>query len=151
MRRLLVEVSPLFLFKRSTTMPEPSKALPGRSTPLTVGERHFVNGSRITPPYPDGSQLAMFAAGCFWGVEKTFWQLPGVITTAVGYAGGYTPNPTYDEVCTGMTGHAEVVRVVFDRARISYEELLKHFWEEHDPTQGMRQGADVGTQYRSSE
>jgi peptide-methionine (S)-S-oxide reductase len=145
-----LEVSDLFLFKRSTSLPAPAEALPGRSTALRVDERHFVNGSKTTPPYAEGSAAALFGAGCFWGVEKTFWQLPGVITTAVGYAGGFTPNPTYDEVCSGQTGHAEVVRVVFDPARISYDELLKHFWEEHDPTQGMRQGNDVGTQYRSA-
>jgi len=141
----------LFLFKqRSAEMPSPDEALAGRPTPMQVGETHYVNGSKITPPYPAGSEAAVFAAGCFWGVEKTFWQVPGVITTAVGYAGGYTPNPTYEEVCSGRTGHAEVVRVVFDPARVSYEELLRHFWEEHDPTQGMRQGGDVGTQYRSA-
>ena len=141
----------MFLFNRDKSkMPEPGSALPGRSTPLKVPERHFVNGSRIVEPYPDGTELAMFAAGCFWGVEKTFWNVPGVVSTAVGYAGGYTPNPTYEEVCSGKTGHAEVVRVVYDPARVTYEELLKHFWEEHDPTQGMRQGADAGTQYRSA-
>jgi peptide-methionine (S)-S-oxide reductase len=141
----------VFLLNRQNSeMPRPEDALPGRSTPLSISERHFVNGSRIVPPYPDGSQLALFAAGCFWGVEKTFWQTPGVITTAVGYAGGYTPNPTYEEVCSGRTGHAEVVRVVFDPAQVSYDELLKVFWEEHDPTQGMRQGNDFGTQYRSA-
>ncbi|MDP8905213.1 MAG: peptide-methionine (S)-S-oxide reductase MsrA [Chloroflexota bacterium] len=141
----------MFLLNRhKLTMPAPAEALPGRSQPLAVPERHFVNGARMTPPYPDGSEVAMFAAGCFWGVEKTFWQVPGVIVTAVGYAGGYTPNPTYEEVCSGQTGHAEVVRVVFDPQKVSYEELLKHFWEEHDPTQGMRQGNDVGTQYRSA-
>jgi peptide-methionine (S)-S-oxide reductase len=141
----------LFLFKqRSKEMPRADQALPGRSTSLRINETHFVNGSRITPPYPDDSELALFGAGCFWGVEKTFWQVPGVIATAVGYAGGYTPNPTYEEVCSGQTGHAEVVRVVFDPATVSYEELLRHFWEEHDPTQGMRQGADTGTQYRSA-
>jgi peptide-methionine (S)-S-oxide reductase len=141
----------MFLFNRDkTTMPTPESALPGRATPLAVPERHFVNGARIVEPYPDGTQLAMFAAGCFWGVEKTLWNVPGVVSTAVGYAGGYTPNPTYEEVCSGKTGHAEVVRVVYDPARISYEDLLKHFWEEHDPTQGMRQGNDTGTQYRSA-
>jgi peptide-methionine (S)-S-oxide reductase len=139
-----------FLTRRQTDMPTADKALPGRAEPLRVPERHFVNGARIVPPYPDGSELAMFAAGCFWGVEKTYWQVPGVIVTAVGYAGGYTPNPTYEEVCSGRTGHAEVVRVVYDPTNVSYDELLKHFWEEHDPTQGMRQGNDVGTQYRSA-
>jgi peptide-methionine (S)-S-oxide reductase len=141
----------MFLFNRDKSkMPTPETALPGRLTPLRVPEIHSVNGARIVPPYPAGTELAMFAAGCFWGVEKTFWNVPGVVSTAVGYAGGYTPNPTYEEVCSGKTGHAEVVRVVYDPARISYEELLKHFWEEHDPTQGMRQGNDVGTQYRSA-
>jgi peptide-methionine (S)-S-oxide reductase len=141
----------MFLFKRNnSTMPAPDAALPGRAQPLRVPERHYVNGERIVPPYPDGTQLALFAAGCFWGVEKTFWQTSGVVSTAVGYAGGYTPNPTYEEVCSGQTGHAEVVRVVFDPQRISYEELLRVFWEEHDPTQGMRQGNDSGTQYRSA-
>jgi len=141
----------VFLLNRKMqAMPSPDEALPGRDQQVGMAERHFVNGERIRPPYPDGSQLAMFAAGCFWGVEKTFWQTPGVISTAVGYAGGFTPNPTYEEVCGGRTGHAEVVRVVFDPARISYDELLRVFWEEHDPTQGMRQGNDVGTQYRSA-
>ena len=141
----------MFLFNRDKqNMPTPETALPGRATPLPVPERHFVNGERIVPPYPEGTALAMFAAGCFWGVEKTFSNVPGVVSTAVGYAGGYTPNPTYDEVCSGRTGHAEVVRVVYDPSRVSYEDLLKHFWEEHDPTQGMRQGNDTGTQYRSA-
>jgi peptide-methionine (S)-S-oxide reductase len=141
----------MFPFNRDkTTMPSPESALPGRATEMAVPERHFVNGASLRPPYPDVSQIAMFAAGCFWGVEKTFWNVPGVISTSVGYAGGYTPNPTYEEVCSGRTGHAEVVRVVFDPAKVSYAELLKHFWEEHDPTQGMRQGNDVGTQYRSA-
>jgi peptide-methionine (S)-S-oxide reductase len=141
----------MFLLNRhKMSMPSPDQALPGRSTPLRVPERHFVNGARLTPPYPDGTQLAMFAAGCFWGVEKTFWNVPGVVSTSLGYAGGFTPHPSYDEVCSGQTGHAEVVRVVFDPQKVSYEELLKHFWEEHDPTQGMRQGNDAGTQYRSA-
>jgi peptide-methionine (S)-S-oxide reductase len=131
-------------------MPRPEEALPGRSTPMQVPETHHVNGHRIVPPFPDGMAMAVFGMGCFWGAEKRFWELPGVYSTMVGYAGGYTPNPTYREVCTGMTGHTEVVRVVFDPGAISYEELLKAFWEGHDPTQGMRQGADVGTQYRSA-
>ena len=131
-------------------VPSPDEALPGRSEAMPVPELHFVNGARLQPPYPDGSQIADFAAGCFWGVEKTFWQRPGVIVTAVGYQGGSTPNPTYGEVCTGRTGHAESVRVVYDPEKVSYEELLRIFWEEHDPTQGMRQGNDVGTQYRSA-
>jgi len=130
-------------------MPTPEEALPGRSTPLEVPETHYVNGNRIVPPFPEGLEEAVFGMGCFWGAERLFWQLPGVYSTAVGYAGGYTPNPTYREVCTGLTGHAEVVRVIFDPKKISYEELLKTFWEWHDPTQGMRQGNDVGTQYRS--
>ncbi len=141
----------MFLFNRDKMqMPTPDKALPGRAAPIPVPESHFVNGARLAPPYPDGAQIAMFAAGCFWGVEKTFWNMPGVISTSVGYAGGYTPNPSYEEVCSGHTGHAEVVRVVYDPAKVTYEELLKHFWEEHDPTQGMRQGNDTGTQYRSA-
>jgi len=138
------------LFRRTSTMPTPDAALPGRSTPLKVPETHFVNGHRMVPPFPAGLREAMFALGCFWGAERLFWQLPGVYSTAVGYAGGFTPNPTYQEVCSGDTGHAEVVRVIYDPKQISYPELLKVFWESHDPTQGMRQGADVGTQYRSA-
>lgn len=130
-------------------MPTAAEALPGRTTAIEVPERHAVNGNRIVPPFPDGMKLALFGLGCFWGAERKFWQLPGVYSTAVGYAAGYTPNPTYKEVCTGYTGHNEVVRVVYDPQRISYEDLLKTFWESHDPTQGMRQGNDIGTQYRS--
>jgi len=132
-----------------TSMPAPQEALPGRDEKMPVPERHYVNGNPLTPPFPDGMELAMFGMGCFWGAERKFWELPGVFTTAVGYAGGYTPNPTYKEVCTGITGHNEVVRVVCDPGEVSYEDLLKIFWEAHDPTQGMRQGNDVGTQYRS--
>jgi peptide-methionine (S)-S-oxide reductase len=131
-------------------MPLPDEALPGRDRSISVPERHFVNGNRIVPPFPEGMDTAVFGMGCFWGAERVFWQLPGVFSTAVGYAGGYTPNPTYEEVCSGRTAHAEVVLVVFDPSAISYERLLKAFWENHDPTQGMRQGNDVGTQYRSA-
>jgi peptide-methionine (S)-S-oxide reductase len=130
-------------------MPTAEQALPGRSRSMPVPARHFVNGAPLAPPFPEGLELAMFGMGCFWGAEKRFWALPGVVTTAVGYAGGLTPNPTYEEVCTGLTGHNEVVRVVFDPAKIGYADLLRVFWESHDPTQGMRQGNDVGTQYRS--
>jgi peptide-methionine (S)-S-oxide reductase len=130
-------------------MPKKEDALPGRSARMPVPERHHVNGARLEEPFPGGLERAMFAMGCFWGAEKTFWQMPGVYTTAVGYAAGLTPNPTYREVCSGMTGHAEVVLVVFDPRKVSYEHLLKAFWENHDPTQGMRQGNDIGTQYRS--
>ena len=135
---------------RSTTMPKAAEALPGRSMPMAVADRHFVNGNRQSPPYPAGLELAMFGMGCFWGAERLFWELPGVHSTAAGYAGGFTPNPTYQEVCTGMTGHTEVVRVVFDPKQVSYRDLLRIFWESHDPTQGMRQAGDVGTQYRSA-
>ncbi|OGT80413.1 MAG: peptide-methionine (S)-S-oxide reductase [Gammaproteobacteria bacterium RIFCSPLOWO2_02_FULL_61_13] len=134
---------------RRVTLPDVNECLPGRSTAMPVPERHFVNGHPLKPPFPAGMQQALFGLGCFWGAERKFWQLDGVYTTAVGYAGGLTPNPTYPEVCTGLTGHNEVVLVVFDPARISYAQLLKSFWESHNPTQGMRQGNDVGTQYRS--
>jgi peptide-methionine (S)-S-oxide reductase len=135
---------------RKTTMPTPAEILPGRAEAMAVPERHFVTGHRLAPPFPHGLELALFGMGCFWGAERLFWQLPGVWSTAAGYAGGSTPNPTYREVCSGDTGHTEVVRVVFDPRRISYAALLKAFWEGHDPTQGMRQGGDVGTQYRSA-
>ncbi len=131
-------------------LPRPEEALPGRAEPLPVPERHLVLGTRMLPPYPAGLELGEFGMGCFWGAERLFWRVPGVFTTAVGYQGGLTPNPTYEEVCTGRTGHAEVVRVVFDPARVPYAELLRLFFESHDPTQGMRQGNDVGTQYRSA-
>jgi peptide-methionine (S)-S-oxide reductase len=133
----------------TTRMPTAEEALPGRSEPLRVPQRHFVLGTPMEPPFPPSLQTALFGMGCFWGAERKFWTAPGVYTTAVGYAGGYTPHPTYREVCSGLTGHAEVVRVVFDPQVVSYDTLLTIFWENHDPTQGMRQGADVGTQYRS--
>ncbi|MCB1876199.1 MAG: peptide-methionine (S)-S-oxide reductase MsrA [Chromatiales bacterium] len=139
----------MFLFERKTSLPKPDEALPGRTEAMSVSGSHFVNGHTIVPPFPDGMALAMFGLGCFWGAERKFWKLPGVYSTAVGYAGGYTANPNYKEVCTGMTGHNEVVRVVFDPKAMNYDRLLKTFWEAHDPTQGMRQGNDVGTQYRS--
>ncbi|MCP5300250.1 MAG: peptide-methionine (S)-S-oxide reductase MsrA [Chromatiaceae bacterium] len=139
----------MWMRKKPVEMPREADALPGRPDALPVDPTHFVNGNVIKPPFPDGMQQAMFGMGCFWGAERGFWKLDGVYATAVGYAGGYTPNPTYDEVCTGLTGHNEVVLVVFDPDRISYDDLLKVFWESHDPTQGMRQGNDVGTQYRS--
>ncbi len=140
------------IFSSSTKLrvPTPEQALPGRSEPMPVPETHFVNGHRITPPFPAGLETAVFGMGCFWGAERKFWQAPGVYSTAVGYAGGPTPNPTYREVCSGMTGHTEVVLVVFDPKLTSYDALLRIFWENHDPTQGMRQGNDVGTQYRSA-
>lgn len=133
----------------TTRMPGPETALPGRSERVPVTEAHYVNGRPLTPPYPEGAQLALFGLGCFWGAERVFWELPGVWLTAVGYAAGYTRNPTYREVCSGQTGHNEVVRVVFSPRETSYQNLLTTFWEAHDPTQAMRQGNDVGTQYRS--
>jgi peptide-methionine (S)-S-oxide reductase len=137
------------MYRKKIEIPTPENALPGRPEKMPVPERHFVNGHPLQSPFPAGMQQAMFGMGCFWGAERKFWQVPGVYTTAVGYAGGYTPNPTYKEVCTGMTGHNEVVLVVYDPKAVGYEQLLKVFWEAHDPTQGMRQGNDVGTQYRS--
>jgi peptide-methionine (S)-S-oxide reductase len=157
----------MFFSSKKSRMPRPDEALPGRQTAMRVGETHFVSGHRITPPFPDGMQRAMFGMGCFWGAERKFWEVPGVYATAVGYAGGFTPNPTYEEVCSGMTGHNEVVLVVYDPgpvspvssvsparpvspvSPVSYDRLLAVFWESHDPTQGMRQGNDAGTQYRS--
>jgi peptide-methionine (S)-S-oxide reductase len=134
---------------KKAQMPAQAQALPGRSEPMRITGAHHVLGRTLTPPFPDGTERAVFGLGCFWGGEKPFWSLPGVVTTAVGYAGGFTPNPTYEEVCSGRTGHNEVVLVVYDPRVLSYETLLKTFWEGHDPTQGMRQGNDVGTQYRS--
>ena len=137
------------MFRKSPSIPSKAEALPGRAERMAVPEAHFVNGHRLVPPFPAGLERAMFAMGCFWGAERKFWQLNGVYSTAVGYAAGHTPNPTYREVCTGMTGHTEAVLVVFDPKVIRYDDLLQVFWESHDPTQGMRQGNDVGTQYRS--
>jgi peptide-methionine (S)-S-oxide reductase len=138
------------LFGRTARMPEPDQALPGRTETMPVPAAHFVNGHPLQPPFPDGLEQAVFGMGCFWGAERVFWQADGVYTTAVGYAGGFTPNPTYQEVCSGRTGHTEAVLVVFDPSVTSYDAMLKLFWEHHDPTQGMRQGNDVGTQYRSA-
>jgi peptide-methionine (S)-S-oxide reductase len=139
-----------FLNAQKLKVPAPDQALPGRTEVMPVPERHSVLGTPLRPPFPSGTALATFGLGCFWGAERIFWKLPGVISTAVGYAGGHTPNPTYREVCSGRTGHAEVVQVAYDPRQVSYETLLKTFWESHDPTQGMRQGNDVGTQYRSA-
>ena len=139
----------LGMFK-TKTLPDAGSALAGRDTPMPVAEKHFVKGTPLKPPYPAGLEQAIFGLGCFWGAEQRFWKLPGVYTTAVGYAGGLTPNPNYREVCSGKTGHTEAVLVVFDPREISYADLLRQFWEAHDPTQGMRQGNDVGTQYRSA-
>ena len=138
-----------FKDSRSLRVPTAAQALPGRETPMPVPARHHVLPAPLAGPFPEGSAFALFGMGCFWGAERKFWQVPGVISTAVGYAGGHTPNPTYEETCSGLTGHTEVVRVVFDPSRVPYAALLKTFWENHDPTQGMRQGNDVGTQYRS--
>jgi peptide-methionine (S)-S-oxide reductase len=140
----------MIMFSNKVRMPRPEEALRGRATAMPVGGQHFVNGHSIVPPFPEGMKTALFGMGCFWGAERTFWEAPGVWTTAVGYAGGTTPNPTYEEVCSGRTGHAEVVLVVYNPKQTSYEQLLARFWESHDPTQGMRQGNDVGTQYRSA-
>ena len=139
----------MLFFDNKAEMPTPDTALEGRAQKLNGPATHFVNGNALEPPFPEGMEMTMFALGCFWGAERKFWEMEGVYTTAVGYAGGYTPNPTYKEICSGKTGHAEVVRVVFDPGLVSYDQLLKVFWEAHDPTQGMRQGNDVGTQYRS--
>ncbi|MFC5354444.1 peptide-methionine (S)-S-oxide reductase MsrA [Azospirillum himalayense] len=136
--------------RKPLALPSAEEALPGRDTPVPVPPRHHVNGNPLTPPYPEGLEVADFGLGCFWGAERKFWKVPGVWTTMVGYQGGHTPNSTYEEVCSGRTGHTEVVRVVYDPAKVGFEELLRVFWEAHDPTQGMRQGNDVGTQYRSA-
>lgn len=140
----------MLLSSHKLELPSPGEALPGRSERMQVPKTHFVNGAPLEPPFPEGTQLALFGLGCFWGAERKFWKMTGVVSTAVGYAGGFTPNPTYEEVCSGRTGHAEVVRVVFDPKKMTYEDLLRVFWESHDPTQGMRQGNDAGTQYRST-
>src|SRR5262245_35725740 len=140
----------MWMDDKKLKMPTPSQALPGRTEKMPVPDKHFVTGARLVPPFPEGTRTALFAMGCFWGAERKFWTQPGVYSTAVGYSGGYTPNPTYREVCSGQTGHTEVVLVAYDPHRVPYEDLLRVFWENHDPTQGMRQGNDVGTQYRSA-
>lgn len=134
---------------KKLTLPDPQEALPGRNIPMPVTNKHFITGNPIRPPFPESMEQALFGMGCFWGAERKFWQCPGVFSTAVGYSGGYTPNPTYEEVCTGLTGHNEVVKIIYDPAKVSYRDLLRVFWESHNPTQGMRQGNDIGTQYRS--
>jgi peptide-methionine (S)-S-oxide reductase len=147
---MLREETRMLFGRKKTQMVDPTEALQGRDTPLPTARTHHVNGASLHPPFPEGTRQAVFGMGCFWGAERLFWQTDGVVTTAAGYAGGHTPNPTYEEVCSGQTGHAEVVLVVYDPAAVSYDTLLKVFWENHDPTQGMRQGNDVGTQYRSA-
>jgi peptide-methionine (S)-S-oxide reductase len=144
-----LEENAVGLFQQKFSMPSPEEALPGRSEPVPVPTAHFVSGNPLRPPFPDGTELALFGMGCFWGAEREFWQAPGVYSTCVGYAAGVTPNPSYQEVCSGRTGHNEVVRVVFARSQTSYDAMLRLFWEHHDPTQGLRQGNDVGSQYRS--
>ena len=139
----------MFSFRKPMSLPTEAEALPGRRNPIPTADRHYVNGNPIRPPFPAGIETAIFGLGCFWGAERSFWKIPGVYSTAVGYAGGVTPNPTYEEVCSGKTGHNEVVLVAYDPAQIAYADLVKHFFESHNPTQGMRQGNDVGTQYRS--
>lgn len=140
----------MFFKSKPTNLPSAAQALPGRDTEMSIAANHFVNGQPLKGPYPEGAETIYVALGCFWGAERLFWELPGVIVTAVGYQGGITPNPSYEEACSGLTGHTEAVKVVYDPAKVSLESLLKTFWEEHDPTQGMRQGNDVGTQYRSA-
>jgi len=140
----------MFFRQKPMTLPDAAEALPGRAEEMSIAPNHFVNGAPLKGPYPEGAEIIYFGLGCFWGAERLFWQLPGVIVTAVGYQGGHTPNPSYEETCSGLTGHTEAVKVVYDPAKVSLETLLKTFWEEHDPTQGMRQGNDMGTQYRSA-
>lgn len=146
---MLFNIRKMIFSNKKLVLPTPEDALPGRDKPIQVTNKHYVLGTPIVPPFPEGMQLALFGLGCFWGAERKFWQHPRVFSTAVGYSGGYTPNPTYEEVCTGMTGHNEVVQVIYDPSVVAYTDLLKVFWEAHNPTQGMRQGNDIGTQYRS--